>query len=93
MSTPYLPRSDVPAEYTKRLFLPNFIINNEFVLQKLDEPCDSIVQEAYTVTTTVQQRIISSNDVIVSDSRTIIDDVFMWSNASATLLLLFECAN
>ena len=93
MSTPYFPRSDVPAEYTEGLFLPNFIINDEFVLHNVDEPCEPIVQETYTATTTVRQRIKSSNDVIVSSSRTIIDDVLMWSNASTTLLLLFECVN
>ena len=93
MSTPYFPRSDVPAEYTEGLFLPNFIINDEFVLQNFDDPCEPIVQETYTATTTVRQRITSSNDVIVSDSRTIIDDVLIWSNASTTLLLLFEYVN
>ena len=93
MTTPYFHRSDIPAEYTEGLFLPNFIINDEFVLHNVDEPCKPIVQETYTATTTVRQRIKSSNDVIVSGSRTIIDDVLMWSNASSTLLLLFECVN
>ena len=91
--TPYFPRSDVPDEYTEGLFLPNFITNDEFFLQNFDEPYEPIIKETYTTTTTVRQRIISSNDVIVSGSRTIIDDVLMWSNASATLLLLFECVN
>ena len=93
MSTPYFPRSDVPAEYTEGLSLQNFIINDEFVLQNFDDLCEPIVQETYTTTTTVRQRITSSNNVTVSGSRTIIDDVLMWSNVSTTLLLLFECVN
>ena len=60
MFTPYSPRSDVPAEYTEGLFLPNFIINDEFVLQNFDDPCEPIVQETYTATTTVRQRITCS---------------------------------
>ena len=93
ISTPYFPRSDVPDEYTEGLFLPNFITNDKFFLQNFDEPYEPIIKETYTTTTTVRQRIISSNDVIVSGSRTIIDNILMWSNASATLLLLFECVN
>ena len=93
MSTPYFPRSDVPVKYTEGLFPPNVIINDEFVLQNFDDPCEPIVQETYTVTIIVRQRITSSNDVIVSGSRTIIDDVLMEYNASTTLLLLFECVN
>ena len=78
MSTPYFPRSDVPVEYTEGLSLQNFIINDEFVLQNFDDICEPIVQETYTATTTVRQRITSSNNVTVSGSRTIIDDVLMW---------------
>ena len=93
MSTPYFPRSDVPVEYTEGLSLQNFIINDKFVLQNFDDLCEPIVQETYTATTTVRQRNTSSNNVTVSGSRTIIDDVLMWYNVSTTLLLLFECVN
>ena len=41
----------------------------------------------------MRKRITSSNNVIVSGSRTIIDGVLMGYNASATQLLLFECVN
>ena len=63
------------------------------MLQKVDEPYEPIVQESYTATTTVRKRITSSNNVIVSGPRTIIDGDLMGYNTSATQLLLFECVN
>ena len=93
MPTPYLPRTDILVKYKEGLFLPNFIINDEFFLQNFDQPCEPRVQETYTTTTTVRKRITFSNDVIVSGSRTIIDDVLMLYNVPATLLPLFECGN
>ena len=72
-----LPRSSNPREYIKDLYLPNFVIDSDYVLADDNSSSAPAPRDVYTALTTVRQRIVKSDTVIVSSSRTIIDDVLL----------------
>ena len=88
---PLLPRSSDPREYMEDLYLPNFVIDSDYVLADDNSSSAPAHRDVYTASTTVRQRVVKSDTVIVSSSRTIIDDVLLWSNSRSVVLLLFKC--
>ena len=91
MTPPFLPKSTIEREYSENLYLPDVIRNDEFLLHDDSKPSEPQPQETYTATTTVRQQVKKSSNVIVSGSRTIIDDILLWANSCSTLILIFEC--
>ena len=45
----------------------------------------------YTASTTVRHRVKLGDNTVVTSSRCIIDDIFIWSTSQSCVLLLFEC--
>ena len=87
--TPCLPTSADEKEFKQELFLPQFKRDANFVLDSDANTAPPPV-ETYTAATVVSQQT-ESNVSIVSGSKTIIDDILIWSNSISVILLLFEC--
>ena len=80
-------------EFRGELFLPDLMVDPEFVLQDNTSFTGLPPQETYTAATTIRQQTSTGGHEIVTGSRTIIDDGLLWSNSLLMLLLLFECVS
>ena len=85
MITPLLPKSNKPEEFKEGFYLPNFAIDEAFVLDSGDAPTSQPSCETYTASITVRRKTRNGDHTIVSGSRTIIDDVLAWSTSTSTL--------
>ena len=70
--------------------MPGIIPNDKYVLSADSGATAPPPSKTYTASKTVRHRTKEGGHIIVTGSRTIIDDILSWSTAQSTLLLLFK---
>lgn len=85
------PRSGLEEEFRKGNVLPAIELDNEYILDGTEGEIGLVSSETYTACTIVKQRTKDKKHHIITGSRTIINDVLLWSNYQSTTLPMFEC--
>ena len=86
-----LPRECEKSKFTTAHFLSEVVVDTEFVLAPGKHNISPPIADTYTNSTIVHQRTLDRKRELITGSRTIIDDIMLWSNSSLSILLLFEC--
>ena len=71
--------------------MPDFAIDDKYVLTNTTHAQVPTVAETYIAETIVRQYTKGERHLVNTGSRTIIDDIFLWSTTIPTVLLLYEC--
>ena len=90
-NVPQSPRSAVEEEFRTGRFLPDIELDKEYILDGTAGETSPAPSETYTACTVIKQRTKDRRHQIITGSRTIIDDVLLWSNSVSSILLMFEC--
>ena len=87
---PLFPRSSQEAIFCTGNILPDFAIDDEYVLKYGTQEQELAVAETYTAGIVVRQYTKGERHLVNTSSRTIIDDIFLWSTTMSTVLSVYE---